>query len=62
MTSLSTDPGSGLQPVDFDRIGPGVGSVFPDLTLPDQTGAPVDLHEHRRGRSALVVVHRSAAW
>jgi len=62
MTSLSTDPGSGLHPVDFSRIGPDVGSVFPDLTLLDQTGAPLNLHEYRRGRPALVVVHRSAAW
>ena len=56
------DPGEGLSPVDFASLGPAVGSVFPDVLLPDQTGKPLSLHEYRRGRPALVVFHRSADW
>lgn len=48
--------------LDFDRIGPSVGSRFPDVRLPDQTGATVDLHAARGGRRALIVFHRSALW
>ena len=47
---------------DFDRMGPRVGDRFPDLVLPDQHGQPVDLHETRAGRKALVVFYRSAGW
>jgi peroxiredoxin len=52
----------GLPALDFDRIGPQVGSRFPDLRLADQTGRLIDLHAERAGRRALVVVYRSAAW
>ncbi len=48
--------------VDFDRIGPLPGSRFPDVTLPDQRGRLVDLHQERNGRRAVVVFHRSAGW
>lgn len=48
--------------IDFSAIGPAVGSRFPDVVLPDQTGRPVSLHEHRDGAPGLVVVHRSADW
>jgi peroxiredoxin len=47
---------------DYAQAGPQVGSPFPAVTLPDQSGQPVDLHEARRGRQALVVFHRSAKW
>ena len=58
----SNDPAAGLSEVDFDIIGPRVGDRFPDVELMDQSGALVDLHEHRAGRRALVVFHRSADW
>ena len=51
-----------LPVVDFTRIGPAVGSRFPDVRLPDQTGRMVDLHAERGDRRALVVVYRSARW
>jgi peroxiredoxin len=51
-----------LPVLDFDQIGPAVGSRFPDVRLPDQTGRVLDLHEARAGRPALVVVYRSAGW
>jgi peroxiredoxin len=49
-------------PRDFRTIGPKEGQRFPDVRLPDQTGALVDLHAARAGRPALVVFHRSAEW
>jgi peroxiredoxin len=51
-----------LPVIAFDGVGPPVGARFPDLRLPDQTGAVVDLHAARRGRGALVVFYRSARW
>ena len=51
-----------LPPRDFSTIGPREGTPFPDVALPDQSGATVDLHTARRGRRALVVFHRSADW
>jgi peroxiredoxin len=51
-----------LPTIDFTNVGPALGDRFPDLTLPDQHGTPVDLHTARRGRRALVLFHRSARW
>jgi len=51
-----------LPAIDFTRVGPPIGAHFPDVQLPDQRGREVDLHAERRGRPALVVVFRSAAW
>ncbi len=48
--------------LDFTRIGPAAGSLFPNIVLPDQNGRTVDLHSARGGRRALVVFHRSASW
>ncbi len=48
--------------VDAENLGPVVGQRFPDVVLPSQTGSALDLHEHRNGRKALVVFHRSADW
>jgi len=51
-----------LPVVEFSSIGPSVGSRFPDIRLPDQTGRLVDLHAERGARRALVVFYRSARW
>ena len=51
-----------LPELDFNVIGPNVGSRFPDIRLPDQTGRVVDLHAERGNRRALVVFYRSASW
>ena len=59
---LPGDPAVGLPEADFTQIGPQVGERFPDVQLIDQSGELVDLHEHRRGRRAAVVFHRSADW
>lgn len=42
--------------------GPAIGTVFPDFTLLDQHGTPVNLAAARAGRRAMIVVYRSAAW
>jgi len=51
-----------LPPRDFSTVGPSEGDRCPEIRLPDQTGAMVDLHAARAGRKALVVFHRSAEW
>jgi peroxiredoxin len=48
--------------IDFQTIGPAVGSRFPDVLLHDQHGGTVDLHASRGGRRALIVFFRSADW
>lgn len=59
-----TDQGTLPDPpwIDVDTVGPAKGSRFPDVTLTNQNGVVVDLHEKRAGRRALVVFHRSAEW
>ncbi len=42
--------------------GPAIGAPFPDFTLPDQHGTPLNFAAARGGKRALIVVHRSAAW
>lgn len=49
-------------PPDYSQIGPPPGSPFPDIVLPDQHGQPVDLHQARLGKRAIIVFHRSARW
>lgn len=51
-----------LPPRDFTKIGPKEGERFPEVRLPDQSSAAVDLHAVRGTRKALVVFHRSADW
>jgi peroxiredoxin len=48
--------------MNFSLVGPRVGERFPDVRLADQSGAIVDLHDHRAGRRALVIFYRSARW
>jgi len=48
--------------IDFTNIGPVVGEYFPDVSLPDQHGQTIDLHQARAGRRAVVLFHRSASW
>jgi peroxiredoxin len=43
-------------------VGPKIGERFPDIELPDQSGAALNLQEHRGNRRGLVVFHRSAGW
>lgn len=59
MADFTTLP---IPDVDFESVGPSAGDAFPEITLPDQHGLLVNLHEHRAGRKALVVFHRSADW
>lgn len=61
-TMTTSDTAPAPPHLDFDQIGPSVGSRFPDVRLPDQQGRLVDLHAARAGRKALVVFHRSAVW
>ena len=51
-----------LPVLDVSTIGPSLGSRFPDVRLPDQTGRVLDLHAERGNRRALVVLYRSARW
>jgi peroxiredoxin len=48
--------------IDFTHIGPAIGEPFPEVSLPDQQGQTVELHQARAGRRAVVLFHRSASW
>jgi peroxiredoxin len=48
--------------LDFARIGPAVGSHFPDVVLKNQRGETTDLHAVRGEKKALVIFYRSASW
>lgn len=48
--------------IDFERVGPAVGTKMPGLRLRDQSGRLIDLHGYIAGRKALVVFYRSAKW
>ena len=62
-TNFTGVPGERMpEEVDFANVGPAVGTRFPDITLPDQTGALVDLQADRESDRAIVVFHRSAGW
>ncbi len=62
LMSLQFDPGQKLRPIDFDSVGPAVGSQFPDIELPDQNGSVRSLKAIRGGGPAMIVVFRSADW
>ncbi len=47
--------------VDFPT-GPAIGDRFPDFTLTDQHGQPVNFADARGGKRAMVVIVRSASW
>jgi len=42
--------------------GPEIGTPIPDIRLPNQHGEMIDVAEHRGGKGAIVVFHRSAYW
>ncbi len=47
---------------DLSQKGPKIGERFPDVILPDQTNAVIDLHPARKGHRALIAFYRSARW
>jgi peroxiredoxin len=48
--------------LEFERIGPQVGTRLPDIVLPNQRGELVDIHAARGSFGALVIFYRSASW
>ena len=47
---------------DVDGIGPQVGDVVPDFSLPDQTGTARDLASLMGPDGLMLVFSRSADW
>jgi cytochrome oxidase Cu insertion factor (SCO1/SenC/PrrC family) len=47
---------------ELDALGPQVGQVAPDFTLPDQHGQPHRLSSLLGPKGALLVFFRSADW
>jgi hypothetical protein len=59
---IPASQGPRTPPEEGFRFGPEVGEVLPDITLPDWTGATINLHEDRQNTKAAVVFFRSAVW
>ncbi len=57
-----TPPARRFPDSDEFPTGPDVGERLPDITLPDQSGANVNLEQARGNRRALVLFHRSVRW
>lgn len=47
---------------EYHERGPRIGDLFPDIRLPDQHGAVIDLHARRDHRRAVVAFNRSVVW
>lgn len=56
--------GQAQQPpsVDFNAIGPSVGTAAADFELPDQHGTPRTLSSLLGPKGAMLVFYRSADW
>ena len=48
--------------IDVEKLGPQVGAMVPDFTLPDQHGAPRSLKSLMGPKGAILVFFRSADW
>ena len=48
--------------LEVEKLGPQVGAVVPDFTLPDQHGAPRSLKSLMGPKGAILVFFRSADW
>jgi hypothetical protein len=48
--------------IDVSRLGPQVGEIVPDFSLPDQTGRTRTLQSIMGPRGAMLVFVRSANW
>ena len=63
MTSPSETPPTGRYPDSEDfPTGPDIGERLPEIVLPDQSGAMVNLEQARGNKRALVLFHRSLRW
>jgi len=49
-------------PVDLTGVGPKVGEVAPEFTLPDQHGQPRTLSSLAGPKGTMLVFYRSADW
>jgi len=47
---------------EVTRLGPQVGDVVPDFTLPDQTGRERTLESLMGPQGLVLVFYRSADW
>lgn len=57
-----TPPGQRNPDSEDFPTGPDIGGQLPDITLPDQSGNPVNIEAARGEGRALVVFHRSVRW
>ena len=59
---LAAGTGPRRIPLGDYPTGPEVGTHLPDLEAIDQLGKKIDLHKHRDGKPAVLVIYRSAVW
>jgi hypothetical protein len=49
-------------PIDLSRLGPQIGQVVPDFSLPDQNGKTWTRASIMGSKGAMLVFFRSADW
>ena len=55
-------PPAAAAAIDVETLGPKVGDIVPDFTLPDQHGAARTLKSLMGPKGAMLVFFRSADW
>ena len=57
-------PGTGPRrdPAGDSPSGPAVGQELPEIRAMDASRRPIDVHQHRGGKPAVVLFFRSAVW
>ena len=62
LLALGCQTDGGRRAIDIDDLGPQVGEMVPDFTLPDQNGSPVSLQSVLGPNGGILLFYRSADW
>jgi hypothetical protein len=62
LLALGCQTDGGRRAIDINDLGPQVGEVVPDFTLPDQNGRMVSLQSVLGPNGAILMFYRSADW
>jgi cytochrome oxidase Cu insertion factor (SCO1/SenC/PrrC family) len=61
-STLISQQSAGTAAVDVETLGPKVGELLPDFSLPDQQGQQRSLKSLIGANGAVIVFFRSADW
>ncbi len=61
-TGATLEATQGRTPIEVAALGPQVGELVPDFSLPDQNGRGRTLESIAGRNGAMLLFHRSADW